>query len=414
MEWLLRGGPGSNREDSPGCFYPVYVNPERKTIEKIGDALPADMDLSTVPKIEGLVTVWPIAKGTGIEKRWRMTAPNLRDLVEGGFAKVGAYDKKSNRWTLLYLGRGQRERIKRGELRVTGKDDRGALEVEENSEKTLLQSAKTVWNRQSHNAGEYGSRLILKLIPERRFPYPKSLYAVEDALRIATKNKPDAVILDFFAGSGTTAHAVMRLNKQDGGQRQCICVTNNEVSDDEQRKLRKAGLRPGDHDWEKWGICDYITKPRITAAITGRTPDGEPIKGNYKFTDEFPMSDGLAENAAFFTLTYEAPLSVRHHRAFDRIAPMLWLRAGARGPILDEVIEYGWALSDVYGVLADVDCVEGFLSELENHPDVGTVFIVTDDDAAYQLVAQDLPENAEPVRLYESYLTNFEIMAGRN
>lgn len=413
-EWLLRGGPGSNREDSPGCFYPVYINPERKTIEKIGDALPVDMDLSTVPKIEGLVTVWPIAKGTGKEKRWRMTAPNLRELVECGFAKVGAYDKKSNRWTLLYLGRGQRERIKRGELRVTGKDDRGVLEVEENSEKTLLQSAKTVWNRQSHNAGEYGSRLILKLIPERRFPYPKSLYAVEDALRIATKNKPDALILDFFSGSGTTAHAVMRLNKQDGGFRQCISVTNNEVSADEQRKLRKKGLRPGDPEWEVFGICDYITKPRITAAITGRTPDGESIKGNYKFTDEFPMSDGLAENAAFFTLTYEAPLSVRHHRAFDRIAPMLWLRAGARGPILDEVIEYGWAVSDVYGVLADVDCVEGFLSELENHPDVGAVFIVTDDDAAYQLVAQDLPHNVEPVRLYESYLTNFEIMAGRN
>ncbi len=76
-------------------------------------------------------------------------------------------------------------------------------------------------------------------------------------------------------------------------------VTNNEVAADEHLKLRKLGLRPGDPDWEQWGICDHITKPRVKAAITGQTPDGEPIKGDYKFTDEFPMADGLEENAEF-------------------------------------------------------------------------------------------------------------------
>lgn len=60
-------------------------------------------------------------------------------------------------------------------------------------------------------------------------------------------------ILDFFSGSGTTAHAVMRLNRQDGGSRQCISVTNNEVAADEQKALRENGLRPGDADWEKYG-----------------------------------------------------------------------------------------------------------------------------------------------------------------
>ena len=48
----------------------------------------------------------------------------------------------------------------------------------------------------------------------------------------------------------------------------------------------------------------------IEAAVTGRTPDGDPIKGDYKFTDEFPMADGFEENVEFFTLTYEAPLRV--------------------------------------------------------------------------------------------------------
>ena len=64
----------------------------------------------------------------------------------------------------------------------------------------------------------------------------------------------------------------MRLNKQDGGNRQCISVTNNEVGADEQKALRERGLRPGDTEWELLGICDYITKPRVQAAITGQKP----------------------------------------------------------------------------------------------------------------------------------------------
>ena len=72
----------------------------------------------------------------------------------------------------------------------------------------------------------------------------------------------------------------------------------------------------------------------MAAAITGKTPEGEPIKGNYKFTDEFPMADGFEENAAFFTLTYEGPLAVAHNRAFEQVAPLLWLRAGSRGRVV--------------------------------------------------------------------------------
>src|SRR5690606_2773647 len=120
-------------------------------------------------------------------------------------------------------------------------------------------------------------------------------------------NKPNPIVLDFFAGSGTTAHAVMRLNRQDAGQRQAILVTNNEVSAEEAKKLRAAGHRPGDPEWEALGICEYITKPRILAAVTGRTPSGEPVDGAYKFVDEFPFADGFDENVAFFDLTYEDP-----------------------------------------------------------------------------------------------------------
>ncbi len=76
----------------------------------------------------------------------------------------------------------------------------------------------------------------------------------------------------------------MRLNKQDGGRRQSIMVTNNEVSAEEAAELRKQGKRPGDPEWEALGIFEHITRPRVTAAITGKTPEGQPIKGDYKFT----------------------------------------------------------------------------------------------------------------------------------
>ncbi|MDO4241012.1 MAG: DNA methyltransferase, partial [Microbacteriaceae bacterium] len=271
----------------------------------------------------------------------------------------------------------------------------------------------TSWSITSHSARDHGSQLISALLNKRSFPFPKSLYAVEDALRFFLKNKPEAVVLDFFSGSGTTAHAVMRLNKQDGGNRQCISVTNNEVAAAEQAKLRKQDLRPGDPEWEKWGICDYITKPRIEAAITGLTPDGEPIKGDYKFTDEFPMADGFAENAAFFTLTYESPLSVRHNRAFKRIAPMLWLRAGSRGRIIDTLGSDGWDVAEAYGVLENFNHSSEFLDKIRAAETLRTVFLITDDDSAFQMVCRDLPEQVTPVRLYSSYLENFEINRGR-
>ena len=77
--------------------------------------------------------------------------------------------------------------------------------------------------------------------PIWRFPYPKSLYAVHDAIRFITKEKKDAIIVDFFAGSGTTLHAVNLLNAEDNGHRRCIMVTNNEVSADESKALLKQG-----------------------------------------------------------------------------------------------------------------------------------------------------------------------------
>jgi adenine-specific DNA-methyltransferase len=150
----------------------------------------------------------------------------------------------------------------------------------------------------------------------------------------------------------------------------------------------------------------------VAAAITGKTPDGEPIKGDYKFTDEFPMADGFEENAEFFTLTYETPVSVNHNRAFERIAPLLWLRAGSRGQRIDNLPDAGWAVVETYGLLVDVDAAAPFIEAINQAKNLRVAYIVTDDDRRFQAIARRLPKGVEPVRLYESSLTNFSFTNG--
>ena len=411
-ERLLRGGSDATRRKSPDLFFPVFIDPERRVVHSVGEALPLEAPRDSVNPPVGTIAIWPL-RTNGSEGRWRCSPKYFRNLLENGHAKVGQYDSKNDRWTLLYLGKAQIKRIEQGEIEVLGRGNGGALELGKIEEKKQGYSVKTVWNRASHRAGEYGTSLIGAFIPGRSFPYPKSLYAVEDALRIVVAHKPNAIILDFFSGSGTTAHAVMRLNRQDDGHRQCISVTNNEVAADEQAALRKAGLRPGDPDWEKWGICDYVTKPRIAAAITGQTPDGQDIEGDYKFTDEFPMAEGFEENAEFFTLTYETPVSVSHNRTFTRIAPLLWMRAGSEGRRIDALPADGWEVADTYGLLTDLDKAATFCKAIEAKDTIRIAYIVTDDDRRFQSVTRHLPYTVEPVRLYESYLTNFRFSVGQ-
>ncbi len=124
------------------------------------------------------------------------------------------------------------------------------------------------------------------------------------------------------------------------------------------------------------------------------------------------MADGFEENVEFFTLTYEAPLRVASHREFPKIAPLLWMRAGSRGRRIDDISQ-GWDVADTYGVLADLDQASDFFDATTRVEGVEVVYIVTDEDRLFESVAQQLPDCIEPVRLYESYLRNFEIESGR-
>lgn len=406
---LIRTGTNAQREDRPKLFYPIFVSDDGLKIVDAGPPLEKGIERSVISAPIGTRVVWPIRQD-GTEGNWQVSPERLIDLFEKGYVRLGKFTDRG--MSITYLKSGEQRKVEDGTYRVTGHRQDGSVEAE-NTEVANKIIPTTAWRISSHDASRHGSNLLRTLLPGRKFPFPKALYAVEDAIRFFVYEKKNALILDFFSGSGTTAHSVMRLNRQDWGRRQCISVTNNEVAADEQATLRKAGFRPGDAEWEKWGICDHITKPRIAAAITGKTPEGKDIEGDYKFTDEFPIAEGFEENAEFFTLTYETPVAVSHNRAFERIAPLLWMRAGSEGKRIDELPAIGWAVADTYGLLTDLDMAGPFCAAVTAQGGIRVAFIVTDDERRFQAVARQLPKGIDPVRLYESYLTNFRFSMGR-
>ena len=94
-------------------------------------------------------------------------------------------------------------------------------------------------------------------------------------------NKPDALIVDFFAGSGTTLHAINLLNAEDGGHRRCIMVTNNEIGETKENELTPLGFKPGDDEWERWGIAKYVNWPRTKCTILGQDINGQALSDEY-------------------------------------------------------------------------------------------------------------------------------------
>jgi adenine-specific DNA-methyltransferase len=411
VKWssLIRGGAQGIRTDSPGAYYPVYIDAKTLSVHSFGEALPWDRVKEDVPTPKGTIAVWPPTHTSGVEGRWGIGPETARELFEMGALRLGKVDVSKNKFPLSYLSSGIVEKIRSGEITIVETKSDGTLKVKYTADMLAVQP-RTVWRSPAHNAGEYGSKIITQLLPGRRFPFPKALYAVEDTLRFFIGNSKNAVVLDFFGGSGTTTHAVARLNRQDGGSRQCILVTNNEVSDAEAKALRKRGLFPGDAEWESLGICDYITIPRLKAAFMGLTPNGDPIEADYKFIDEFPMSEGFDENIEFLNLTYEDPDQVSLGRRFQAIAPLLWLKAGGRGGRIDEVAP-DWSLPKdaLYGILFDTDRWREFVDEIASREYVSHAFIVTDSEATFQQILSELPSNLASTQLYSDYLRTFEI-----
>jgi len=407
LRWrgLIRGGKNDNRESLPNQFYPIYIDKLTKRIHSVGDALEHGVNRKSVTAPQGTEAKWPL-KPDGREWLWGCKPDELRRRHQDGFVRVS---KEGNP---QYVTEGKIKRVKDGSIEILDRNEDDGSIAKARWQTDQIEAPKRVWNLASHSSQSGGSTLLNLLLPEQdRFDYPKSLFAVEDVLRMFVGDKPDAIILDFFAGSGTTAHAVMRLNKQDGGRRQSIIVTNNEVSSKERSRLGKLGLRPGDSQWERHGIYEHITKPRICAAITGRSPSGKDLEGQYSHTDVFPIAQGFEENAEFFKLTYESKTDIMLGEAFRSIAPLLWMRAGSHGRRIEEYAPSGFEVTDTYGVLFDLDKTKGFLCEIKKKPEAQVAFVLTDDASAFQSIYRGLPNQVKLVQLFEPYMNLCDMLS---
>lgn len=176
----LRSGGGDHnlRKNKPHFFYPIYVSSDLKNI--------------TIEKQKGYEEILPITS-TGQERTW-----------------------KTIKETFL-------ERLNNGQI-IAERDQNNKIQVYEKYRES--QVIKTHWIDPKYHAIHYGTKVVENILGGKKFDFPKSLYLLIDTLKLtSTKN---STVLDFFAGSGTTGHAVLELNKQDGGKRKFILCTNNE------------------------------------------------------------------------------------------------------------------------------------------------------------------------------------------
>ena len=410
---LMRNGEGSRRTQTKSLFYPIFFDIETGKYISAGDPLPLNVDRNDVPIPEGQFAVWPLDK-SGQEMKWRLYPPTFREYIKKGYIKFGEYKKGSKTRSISYLQDGMLKKIESGEIIVTGKTEDGTLEVEY-ADSVGTRKPATIWNMTSHSASEHGSSFIKLLLNQRKFTYPKSVYAVEDTINLVVANKPNALIIDFFAGSGTTLHAVNLINAKDGGNRQCILVTNNEVSDDEIQHLSSKGLHPGDVEWEKYGICKYITWPRTVCSIEGHDIDGNILDGYYLNSD-IKMSDGFKSNVAYFKLGFLEKTLVALNMQFNEMIPLLWLKSGAIGkcPIIEGTDLPPMLIlpQNRFAVLVDEKQFDSFEKALNSYPDIQTVFLVTDYDVNYQSMIKNLNVK-KTFQLYKDYLDNFRINHGR-
>ena len=200
VDWspLRNWGSESERTDAKNCFYPVIVKDNK--IIGFGDVSPDDYHPAQTVEANGVYYVYPIDR-QGVERKWRYARQTVESI-----------------WGML-----------------RPKKIAGGYDIELGK---TFGVQKSVWDDKKYDANEYGTKLVSDLVPGGGFSFPKSLYTVLDSVYAGTANDKSAIVMDFFSGSGTTAHAVMKLNAEDGGHRKFIMIQLPE-------NLNEAASRPG-------------------------------------------------------------------------------------------------------------------------------------------------------------------------
>ena len=258
VDWspLRNWGSESLRSDAKNCFYGIRV--KNNQIVGFDDVL----DDNIHPKkneinSDGEIVIYPIDKN-GVERKWRYARQSVESILD-----MLRAEEKGDSWD-IFLGK-------------------------------PYAPYKTVWTDKKYDANEYGTQLINSMVPNNDFDFPKSIWNVYECLYATTKNKPNAVILDFFAGSGTTGHAVEMLNKICGGNRKYILATNNVIGDKREKEFKREIGKPEEHPdeykeyEEKYGICTSITYPRLVAVAKGysHSKDFKEVLYEKKFNNQF-------------------------------------------------------------------------------------------------------------------------------
>lgn len=357
---LRRWGSTSGRYEGATCFYPVILDSNYNIIG-FGNLL--DEELHPTAQVEhnedGTISVWPIDKN-GIEKKWRYGRDTVESVKERMFI-----EKRGNRIEVIL----RRE----------------------------SEPPKTVWTDALCNAEAHGTDMI-KSILGGGFSYPKSLYAVHEALAFAVSGKPNALIVDFFAGSGTTLHAVNLLNAEDGGQRRCILVTNNEVSEAETKKLKESGYQPGDLEWEKHGICRAVTWPRTKYSILGKRDDGTVLTGDYFTT----LTETKEIERSFYQLGFvEKPAELTTSAKKQLVSLFRGKDGKAELPQTLVKADSKFIVSDKHStsILFDVNAVDEWLDALEDQDHITDFYIVVKEAAVFKEIKAKVSDLLGPINV---------------
>ena len=373
IEWLgfRRRAPQAKRGTRPNQFYPVFVNTHTGFIDSIGEVTPDEIDRTTIIPPQNCVALWPLSK-EGDERLWSLKASVADQNWRKGYLKV-SWNNKNNTGTVYYLPEGTIADIENGVAKTLGKSEDGSIIATYDTVGTT--PPKRVWNTKLHNAETYGTEVLDKFIGKGRFSFPKSLYAVHDTIRFFVANKPNALIVDFFAGSGTTLHAVNLLNKEDGGNRRCIMVTNNEISAEEEEAFKAKGLHKGDEEWEKYGIAHYVTWPRTKCSILGIDVNDKPLEGNYISVN----MDEVVQKRTIKQLSLDVPEGKEGEKLKKQILQMVGKKSNTE-------------------VLFNVDEIDDFMENIDDATD--TIFVVTANNKAFKEAKEalnDLPEITKSV-----------------
>jgi adenine-specific DNA-methyltransferase len=196
-----RSGGTSTPEERPNSYYPIYYDEKHKVF--------------SLEKIDGYLEIFPIDK-LGKKRVWRQTRPSFLEAVKRGDMVC----KKSNGKYVIYM----KDRIKEG------------------------RKPKTIWTESKYDASANGTMILKDIFNgEKVFSYPKSLFSVKDTIDIITERGGNDIVLDFFSGSGTTAHAVIELNQEDNGRRQFIlCEQMDYIEKVTKERVRKVMKKSSD------------------------------------------------------------------------------------------------------------------------------------------------------------------------